>query len=227
MKGPLRDQFWRLFSSFMLEIAFLARETTNRLTGRRARTNERVDLEFCRDYLDRMQLCESAIPELEARLTAAVGAPHQSKDPFGEMVWGFVRIVCIARTGLVQLLLRVLRQRVSAIDDEGDVHDLAQEYGLEEWDKIPGPSLGDFEYYSRLNALYFEAKTQSFRATRELIKIIRVRMETGSPLSLMSGSQFVFPRLPLWMNLHVTQATEEEGGPEGFTFEVKLSEMKV
>lgn len=67
---PLADPiqgFWKLLVPFMHHITNLARETSSKLTGVRARAAERIDEDFAADFLARVDVAVNAVPELVQR----------------------------------------------------------------------------------------------------------------------------------------------------------------
>ena len=125
----------------------------------RARRRTRLDLAFCAEYLTITAQGEQVVPLVEARLSAALGqsrAPGAPSvpDAFAQATWGFLRTTRMTRCGLVHLLLRVVKQRVG-MGNEGPQERKAREgapaWGFEEWETLPGPSLGDYEYHAEVS----------------------------------------------------------------------------
>ncbi|ORY91448.1 hypothetical protein BCR35DRAFT_298608 [Leucosporidium creatinivorum] len=225
---PLADpivSFWTLLIPFMHHVTNLARDTSSKLTGVRARAAERIDEDFAADFLARVDVGVNAVPEVVRRSKFFVNLP---KGRAGQDVGTIVRSLRVTLYNLMFLLDRVVSQRVGARFNEPPRATITE---LAPWPTIPGPA-SDEAYWARLLQLKTRAAQSALRGARGVAQVIGEAVESGVPIGThecldIRGTLLLFSRLPIWAARILEAPVAEEGGSLDFTFDVKLSELRM
>lgn len=108
---PARDpiqSFWSLTVSWMHAVTNIARDASVKLTGIRARSAERINEEFVADYLARMDMAFSAVPEIDRRARFFDALPQ---GRVGQNVGTVIRSLKITMYNMACVHLRIIPAR--------------------------------------------------------------------------------------------------------------------
>jgi hypothetical protein len=94
------QRFWKLLVPFMHHVTNLARETSSKLTGVRARAAERIDEDFAADFLARVDVAVGGVPELLRRAKFFENVP---KERAGQDVGTIVRSLRVTLYNLMRV----------------------------------------------------------------------------------------------------------------------------
>ncbi|KAM0754351.1 hypothetical protein T439DRAFT_376848 [Meredithblackwellia eburnea MCA 4105] len=217
------DLFWALLAAFTTDLGDFARTVAANLTGVKARLAPLINESFVSSMLDFLDLCYDALPVLEWRATLFEPEnPRRSKED----VRATLRAMRFSVAQLTMRLNRSVGERISARWEQPSPEDSTGIVGEEGVESPPE----DDQYWERLVELRKETYNRAFLSARDILHVMGDAMENGLPLGSTEwvdsrAAQVLFSTLPAWLSLIVDTPTEEEGGPQDFTFDVKVQDL--
>ncbi|KAI5480504.1 Zn(2)-C7 fungal-type transcription factor [Pseudohyphozyma bogoriensis] len=212
-----REFYFYQLEIWMQDMAELARVTSARLTGMRARMEPRVDEAFVEHYITKLDLCQRVAVLLNEHAPAIAA---EASEPLGMDYRSVLRSLEMTLCQQALLLNHVVGQRI-----------------MDRWENSnsntslrSGDPVGDAAYYDRLVNIRKETFNRAFAAARRLAAIIGDAVESNVPIgtprwSDMRASQMLFTKLPMWLSMIIDTPTTEDGGPPGFSHDTKIQDL--
>ncbi|SCV70980.1 BQ2448_3742 [Microbotryum intermedium] len=214
------ESFWHLFGCFMFHLCALARKTSEKLNGPRARRKP-LDLTFAAEFIQQVEIAEMALPHLLRRV-------EMLEEAFDQL--GIGKKTSLRRSILLYLLLgKIVRERVGARSSPGQRATI-MEVGPRPVGSSPRDD-DDAKYWSQMLLLRTQLEEKSFYSIRAVIGVLEETIQLDLPLGMFDwldvrGIQILFSRIPLWAKVLVDVPVIEQDGPfSDWTFAAKLETL--